>query len=982
MKLSVLLILNENDDDDLRAVESIGAQTGEISSSDIFLVIAGKGLDTDRKQMFLEKSQKMGLTAFIDFTADNDAGLFNSFITHANADYCTVFFSGSSIDKEYYSGILSGMKFFPKAQMGMGRKYCRTGGRTVRDIFCPPDTHSGLIDLGENYGCLPRSFEGTLIRTDFAAAHLFDPAPGIDAEKCGIMMMLKDCGEFVYVSEVSLTGTRPMDDHSTYRYIYDEQWYTPSLLRSLLPLCDAARGEDGKIPLFIQYFVLRMLLCRFFENKDSRNKGVLLKKDAQTFLNTAAEVLKNIDDKVICNIHGLDMGDYDISLKRYLLGAKHGKKYYNFELSYDHDRLFAVCKDMLPGSNDMLSINVRKLSFSGNELHIEADYEDIFNSRRVKIGALYNNELYTVKYSGRYSATEFFGLCAYKNKCIHLSVPVNEVKACRLSFCIMFKGMRFGVRTSFSGEHSVLSGKNGNAYLYLDKKLICRNVDGEIWTEPAGRAKRFGLRAGSAAKAAGCRRLGTRLAYELSRPFFRKKNIWLFTDGVNKGGEAGELMFKYAMTRTDELYCYYLIDKKSEDSARLKSEGYKPLYSGGLISRLIYLNSKVIISSKPGIAGLNGFGPEQEPYFCDIPKAIRARVQDRACEELNAIRDQQLFDDTDIFFCGTAAAMEELKKSAYGYREDRLALSGLPGYEGLRSEEEPQKDEGSEEELFDAIRETIDKVKAENREAPEPEQAESSETDNNTDNTDAAGENAEGTENTVTAEVKTEEDSIADAPKETAEELPEEISQEVSENAEPGAEPEMISETVTEKRQIFIVINDRLSEGRDPADTEVGRLVNELCGDGELCAALSERNCVITLVLDRTWQDKTGELTAQEEISAVIGPVEEDGLQKAELVVCSDTELLCRRSFALRPGIFFSTGGKERPAGYFRPQQAKNAGELCGMLKKALAGDLAFCPEEQEERQRFFGEQAEGCARYIYDTLLKMQKNERRDEKK
>ena len=67
-----------------------------------------------------------------------------------------------------------------------------------------------------------------------------------------------------------------------------------------------------------------------------------------------------------------------------------------------------------------------------------------------------------------------------------------------------------------------------------------------------------------------------RVGYVLTRPYFKRKKIWMFYDKIYKGGDSSEYLYKYAMQKKDGIKKYYLLDKNAVDYKRMKREGYHP----------------------------------------------------------------------------------------------------------------------------------------------------------------------------------------------------------------------------------------------------------------------------------------------------------------------------------------------------------------------------------------------------------------------
>ena len=176
-----------------------------------------------------------------------------------------------------------------------------------------------------------------------------------------------------------------------------------------------------------------------------------------------------------------------------------------------------------------------------------------------------------------------------------------------------------------------------------------------------------------------------RNSYRFTKFWFGSKNIWLFADDTEKGGGAAEDMFRYAMTRHDELYCYYLTDKNSQAAQKLIADGYKPLYTGSLLHRLLFLNAQVYITTQPNVLMKNMPGEAGISYsmsrHCRMHTVF---LQDSPADKPSVAKNSRMRDNVRLYFCGTGEYFEELKKPEYGYENTEvLKLTGLTRFDDI-----------------------------------------------------------------------------------------------------------------------------------------------------------------------------------------------------------------------------------------------------------------------------------------------------------
>lgn len=684
MKLAVLLVLNNEEEDIRRTIDSLSGLSGTISAEDIFLIIAGRDLDEDRKNRYLERASKIGLTAFINRGDEALPALYNTFIAHANADRCTVLHSGSTVDSGYFSGIFDVLEKDSEVLIGTGRKVFKGKANNENDVFSSNDK-SGIIDLDKSYGTMPWFLEGTVISSAYFAENPLDTEKGKYCETLAIMKILAGQEKLAFSASGTFICT---DSRETSREYLNScktgTGYISFIDDMLIPLGDNIKRRDGRTPLFVQYFVLIMLQLRLDANRDRRYNNCFKDEGTASLFKKMIRSLRCVEDKVICNAYGLKIDEYGLNDIRYILGLKHAKRDYNFDMTFSRERLYAGNKDFVMFSDDRLRINILLMDYKDGKLEIDGEYPDIFSDKRIKVVAVYNGERYNLVYDKRYTSTTFFGEFAYRRKTFHVSMPVYREDESSVKFYILFKGFEYRIRNSYDSHYSRVCDTLENDYWALDDEMICCCKDGCITTLPLDKKgrKRRDRAVRKEIKHSGIKGLYlTRLMYDLTKGIFQKRKIWIFCDDIESGHGPAETMFKYAMTMHDDLYCYYLIDKDTHDSKRLKTESYRPLHSGTLSHRLILLNGGLVLTGRRDVMELNGFDLEKSAYFRGIYNFDTLMMQHESNPELPAELYNRLHDNVSLFCAASEEDAKELLQDGYCYSKEQVIVTGVPDYD-------------------------------------------------------------------------------------------------------------------------------------------------------------------------------------------------------------------------------------------------------------------------------------------------------------
>ena len=682
MKLSVLLITGSSDRVALETVANIAAQSGE-QVKDIFLIIAGDLTDENRKKLYLERAAAFGMTAFINIGGKSEAELLNTFVKYANAEFCTVMRAGTKVDTGYFPRLIAALEENSELNFACGYRVV-SGRETLPKERSLP---KGVLELDKVFCAYPDSCEGVAARTAYLAEHPFEVEAGRYAERKNMLLMLNDCRKFWYDSGLTVMLAKQEKCYEDAESFPPEAgtavWHTEVFDKCLLPVEESCKGKDGRLPLFLQHHVTAEVMRRI---DYGRMLADFPKEERSIVTEKLTAALRPVEDKVLCGIYGDCLPVCFIEDKRILLGLKHGRDHYYTDMNYDRSTLYAVQKDIVIFDSTSLVIRIDLINCRKNELEIDGRFDDVFNQRKTKLIAEYAGSEYRLTYDGKGEKHTLFGKEISQEKSFHVTMPVCEDYA-ELRFFMLFKGCRYEIKQEYSGQlRSRLLDDSSGSFYRLTGDICATSEGGRLITQQmTEKEQRRRFRENVAASAHDGVPFGLRAAYSSTQFWFRGKNIWLFADDTSAGGGAAEDMFRYAMTRHDELYCYYLTDRDSEASARLIADGYKPLYKGSLLHKLIYLNAQVYITTKP-YADITNLGtvPQAQSTLGRNSRKNVIMLQNSEDDMPTLIGHSRLRDNVRLYFCGTGEYIDELKKPEYGYENtDVLRLTGLTSYDRL-----------------------------------------------------------------------------------------------------------------------------------------------------------------------------------------------------------------------------------------------------------------------------------------------------------
>ena len=143
-------------------------------------------------------------------------------------------------------------------------------------------------------------------------------------------------------------------------------------------------------------------------------------------------------------------------------------------------------------------------------------------------------------------------------------------------------------------------------------------------------------------------------------------------------------------TNNSSIEPHYIINYDYPDADRLIKEGYKPLRYKSLKQRLYFLNSSIVATTHANLPAFSGMIPAC--FFClqDLFNAEVVCIQHGLAVQQLAHNNNQLYDNLKRFYCASPREIENLSKPIYDFPESYLKLTGIPRFDGLKSDDKKQ----------------------------------------------------------------------------------------------------------------------------------------------------------------------------------------------------------------------------------------------------------------------------------------------------
>lgn len=607
-------------------------------------------------------------------------------------------------------------------------------GKEKRYGLCRENT-SGAFDVRYDTAALPCTLGSLLIDSQVAQKLHFREEVPLEFESLYLLDLFREVPFLYYEANARYTYTVPgMECTESCHKALEKEWYLSSLENVWLPLI-RENLVQGKLPRYLQVAVLYQLYQKYNCNYYERDHQILNKEEAFALHRLASQVLQYIDDKVIFQNQPCSFLPPRY-FKMYLYQCKYnpenqaGSDMYPYRLAVYEEYLFFVLKDSTPdfsqwdftdscnNTSDMIllgktenqEVTIRVINLEDGNLEIDADFmwEYLKTSpfRFYCVAACseedacsQSQQIYQCPESGVYPFIKYFNVTVSHRYTFHASIPLEEVTGKRLFFVFEVDGKRYCCKLKFIRGYSRLIQSNCS-YWCPDKShyVACENANSlhigkmsaprHIKMEAAFLLRQ--LLKSNCGIPARIYFILLRLAYYLTKPFFRKR-IWITFDKIYKGGDNGEYIFSYCADKKDGIRLYYVIDPTSFDYPRLKKKyGKLILKKNSFRLRLLSLHSEAVLATHSTVPNYVGFQGWHLPFVRDLwnPKIIC--IQHGLTIQQIAQYQNRIFDNTTLYGLASIYEYKNICKPLYGFTDKELRITGLARFDGLHNNDQHQ----------------------------------------------------------------------------------------------------------------------------------------------------------------------------------------------------------------------------------------------------------------------------------------------------
>ena len=268
-----------------------------------------------------------------------------------------------------------------------------------------------------------------------------------------------------------------------------------------------------------------------------------------------------------------------------------------------------------------------------------------------------------------------------------LKIPVDEIKDKKLSINVLNDDESFNLPITFE-KHARLSTSSN--YLIKDNNIVVFK-DNSFYLTSYSFIKMLKLEYKCLMKIYDDKgpyytsALAFRLIYLILYPFLRNKKIWLFMDRRNAADDNGEQLFKYALSRKDNVKKYFTVSEDSKDYSRLagKYKNVLPFYS--IKQRLIYLFADKIISSHPDENILNPFYAKNGDLYSGLITSEKYFLQHGVTKDNISKWIRKYDKDLSLILTVSPLERKSFLGEDYNYSPEIIQTLGFPRFDNLEN---------------------------------------------------------------------------------------------------------------------------------------------------------------------------------------------------------------------------------------------------------------------------------------------------------
>ena len=472
---------------------------------------------------------------------------------------------------------------------------------------------------------------------------------------------------------------------------YKKEYYLNRLNKYFKELINYSQNKYGEVPKFIQYLIVYDIQWMF--NLDWASEVLEIDEIKEVYV-AIKDILNHLEDEVI-----LSLKDDKLNITHHLLALKYSNV--NVDLNgvvacQDiHSNYDGKIAQVFSGTKAIDQLDIHKIwidicEIKGNTFYLSGYLMSFFNDEDIEIEVIKNSkEVYKAKRVYYQNTAKHFLGCTLEDRYnFDCEIPIEH--DCTIDIRTRFVGKdstndsvwslpidfsyysRLSTLSNYSISNNhflILKGRTFKISKYSYPKMIRAEIP--ILLRILKRHEQYWTSV-----------FLTRLIYLILYPIYRNKRIWIFMDKIEAADDNAEHLYKYAITKKDNIIKYFTLDKDSNDFKRLSN--LKNLITfDSFKHRLMYLFAEKIISSHPDDEILNPFINKTEKSYAGLNNADKIFLQHGVTKDNVSSWLKKFEKNLKLIVAVSDDEAKSFLDPGYNYKEDVIKVLGFPRFDDL-----------------------------------------------------------------------------------------------------------------------------------------------------------------------------------------------------------------------------------------------------------------------------------------------------------
>jgi len=470
-----------------------------------------------------------------------------------------------------------------------------------------------------------------------------------------------------------LSATQKMEDDKNF-YQATMDFFTKAVIQNCI-------RDYGYVPYFVQFLLIYELQWKIILQRQ-----LPLSEDEYTnYLNDIHEVLQYIDDKIIFAQKKMNQ-----EFKIFCMKCKYGDEPEQFKRN--GDILFHY------GNYDVIYLSKVKcvldfLTIENGKLILEGCVLCPIQNIDIEVGVRIGEDFYSCQEIKRDEAKYSFGISIRKTigfKSV-IDLEGQETGIHKIKICCKTLNLIVPMKNIIFGQYTAVSSKLKRSYFCSDGWKL--KLEGnKIVVEPVGKKGLIQAEFNFLHELWKKNQMGSRkavlarLLYHFIK-LFKKKEIWLISDRIDKAGDNGQAFFEYLVSNKAQNYkVYFVINESTESGKEIKRQG-KVVSPSSWKYKMLYLLADKLISSQVDDVFIRPFGNYGYFYQNIAAKHKFVYLQHGVIKDDLSKLLGRYRQNIRLFISATKPEYDSIINYPYYYDETMLKITGFPRYDLLHHAE-------------------------------------------------------------------------------------------------------------------------------------------------------------------------------------------------------------------------------------------------------------------------------------------------------